>query len=259
MINCSACILTFNSEKTVGRCLESVKDFDDIVILDGGSSDRTLEIAKKYNARVYPQSSGGAGAISDFTEVRERLFSLAKNEWRLWLDSDERLDETAVIEIERIIKNNQKGVLYSFLRKIIIEDKIIEYAYFYPEYCRRLFNVRDNIGLKKGKKVHEDLSAQNGVSENKLKGVIYHNWSASFRDLAEKDARYLALSVEGKKNFPFAKKARIAEVNLLKGLKVFLLSAQIYAARGFKKSLPLKYSWRFIRYHFLYAKKILFS
>ena len=54
-IACTVEILTWNSEKTLKACLESVKDFDDIIILDGNSTDKTLEIANNYRARIIKQ------------------------------------------------------------------------------------------------------------------------------------------------------------------------------------------------------------
>lgn len=256
--NCSACVLTYNSGKTIRRCLESVKNFTDIVILDGGSADETLDVAKSFGARIFPQQEGGGPAkITDFTAVREKLFSLAKEDWRLWLDSDEWLSEEAAEKIKNITDGRPENKLYSLERKAVIGGTPIEYAYFYPEYCNRLFNKNSGVSLKKGKKVHEDLVAGGGVVIEKIPVLIYHQWNDNYRELIEKDNHYLSLTVEEKKNFYFRKRARIAFINILKGAKVIFKSLLIYLRHGFKNTLPVPYSWRFARYHFVYAKKIL--
>ncbi len=258
MIRCSVCILTYNSAETLRHCLESVKEFADIIIMDGGSVDHTLKIAKEYNARVYPQRENEvADKIQDFTAVRQKLFNLAKEDWRLWLDSDEWLSEEAVEKIKNITDEELESKLYSFQRKAIIGDRIVEYMYCYPEYCNRLFNKNVNISLKKDKKVHEDLVVGEGAAIEKLNEVIYHFWEGGYAQLKKKDDYYLELSTRGKCDFPLKKKIRVACINVLKGFKVFAKSFFVYLRYGFKKTLPIKYSWRFARYHFLYAKKIL--
>jgi len=256
MIKCSICILTYNNEGTLDKALSSVKDFSDIVILDGGSTDKTLEIVKKFNARVLPQCES-SGKIEDFTVVRKKLFGEANEDWILWLDSDEWLSNNSIKDIKKIIEKNEIG-LYSFIRKAVVGDKIIEYAYFYPEYCKRLWNKKSGIELKKGKRVHEDLIAPDNIKKEKLKSIIYHNWWESYGHLIEKDNYYLDLTVRGKEHFTLFKKIRIAYINILKAIKVFFKSFFIYIRYGFAKSLPVLYSWRFVRYHLIYAKKILF-
>lgn len=258
MIKCSACILTYNNEKTIGKCLESVRDFSDIVILDGGSTDGTMDIAKKYGARIFFQHDGGQSAkIMDFTGVREKLYSLARENWRFWLDSDEWLSKEAAEETKNITDGNLENKLYSFQRKAIVEKRIVEYMYCYPEYCNRLFNKNSNIFLKKGKKVHEDMIAGEGAAVQKSNAVIYHFWDESYTQLKQKDNYYIELAVKGKDNFCLNNKLRIAYINLLKGAKVFVISLLIYLRHGFKKTLPISHSWRFVRYHLVYAQKIL--
>jgi len=256
MIKCSVCILTYNNEDTLEKALGSVKDFSDLVILDGGSTDNTLEIAKKFNVRVFPQADT-VGKIGDFTLVRKKLFSLANESWVLWLDSDEWLSNDAISNIKNIVEKNEAG-LYSFIRKIVIGDKIIEHAYFYPEYCKRLWSKSANIELKKGKRVHENLTVKEGIKQEKISSIIYHSWWESYKQLIKKDNYYLNLTVEGKEYFNFLKRLRVAYINALKAIKVLLKSLFIYFRYGFKKSLPILYSWRFVRYHLIYAKKILF-
>ena len=258
MIKCSVCILTFNSGRTLEKCLDSVKDFSDIIILDGGSADDTLEIAKKYGARIFPQQEGQTGVIEDYTSVREKLFFYAKEDWRLWLDSDEWLSEEMRREVARITTEEKGNVLYSFGSKIVIGGKIIEHAYFYPLRYNRLFNKQSDVSWQKGKKVHEKLVLGPNSIVKDSPAVFYHIWDKSFDEFIKKDNHYLDLTVKGKEAFPFRKKAWIAYINILKAAKVFLKSIGVYLAHGFKDALPPLFTWRFMRYHLMYAKKILF-
>ena len=104
-IPCSIPILTLNSEKHLKQCLESVKDFDDAFLVDGNSTDKTLEIAKEFGVKVYKQVETDEPnvKIKNFTEVRIKAFNLTKYDWYLDLDSDEYLSENLVKKIREII------------------------------------------------------------------------------------------------------------------------------------------------------------
>lgn len=258
-IKCSVCILTYNSEKTINRCLESVKDFSDIVILDGGSTDKTREISVRFSARVFNQRDDGLSAeIVNFSDVRKKLFELAKEQWILWLDSDEWLSVEARERIADIICNDRGGVLYAFLRKAVIYQTIVEHAYFYPEYCKRLFKKSDDIDFKKGKAVHEDLIAGAGVDTKRIGAVIFHSWHESLEALRKKDEYYLSLSVMGKEGWSTTKKVYIFMVNIAKAAYVLYRSCGVYLRYGYASSLPATYVWRFVVYHLKYARKIIF-
>lgn len=262
MIGCSACILTYNSAKTLKYCLESVRNFSDIVILDGGSNDRTLDIARKYSARIYPQQEDGSSKkISDFTAMREKLYALAFENWVLCIDSDEYLSAEAVEKIREITENGEKNKnnLYTILRKAIINDKIMDYAFFYPEPGRRLWNRNSSVRLKAGKKVHENMTGGEEIKIKNLDVVMYHFWLESYKELVKKDEHYLKIAMEGKSFGPIDKRLKKALINILKAGNIFLKSLHIYTRYGFKKTLPMRHSWRFVRYHLIFAKKIIFS
>ena len=81
----SAVVLTNNSEKTLGRCLKSISFADEIIVIDDGSIDSTIKIAKKYNSKVYKRKLN-----SDFASQRNFGLSKTKSDWVLFLDSDEK-------------------------------------------------------------------------------------------------------------------------------------------------------------------------
>lgn len=132
-MNISVVINTFNSGKTLENCLESVKDFNEIVICDMYSTDNTLEIAQKFNCMIVMHEQTG------YVEpARNFAISQAKNEWVLVLDSD----ETISVELADFIKNysleNNKGTdAYMLPRKNYFMNKFMHCMY--PDYQLRFF------------------------------------------------------------------------------------------------------------------------
>lgn len=94
----SAIILTKNEEQNIKRCLESVKWCDEIIIVDDKSSDKTLEIAKKYKTTIYTNSLN-----NDFSAQRNFGLSKVKNEWVLFVDADEVISDALAYEISNAI------------------------------------------------------------------------------------------------------------------------------------------------------------
>lgn len=87
MVTISLCMIVKNEESTIERCLESVKDIaDEIIIVDTGSNDKTKEITKKFTSKIYDFMW-----IDDFSAARNFSFSLATKEYVLWLDADDIL------------------------------------------------------------------------------------------------------------------------------------------------------------------------
>jgi glycosyltransferase involved in cell wall biosynthesis len=94
----SAVILTKNEEQNIGKCLESVKWCDEIIIVDDKSSDKTIDIAKEYHAKAYSH-----GLSNNFSAQRNFGLSKAKNEWVLFVDSDEIVSDALAFEIPNAI------------------------------------------------------------------------------------------------------------------------------------------------------------
>lgn len=94
----SVVILTKNEEKNIKRCLDSVNWCDEIIIVDDNSSDRTIEIVKKYKTLLYSNPLNG-----DFSSARNFGLSKAKNDWVLFVDSDEVVSDALAYEISNAI------------------------------------------------------------------------------------------------------------------------------------------------------------
>ena len=109
----SVVVTTKNEEKRIKACLESVKWADEIIILDNGSTDQTLEIAKKYSNKIFKYQN------LDFSSWRNKGVEKAENQWVLYVDPDERVLSDLRQEIEDLIGQNECSA-YAFSRKNII-------------------------------------------------------------------------------------------------------------------------------------------
>ena len=101
-VKISLAIITLNEERNIERCIRSVPFADDIVVLDSGSTDRTLEIARKLGARV------STGPWRGYAKQKTRAAALGQYQWILSLDADEALSEEAQKELKELL---EKGSL----------------------------------------------------------------------------------------------------------------------------------------------------
>ena len=97
MVTISLCMIVKNEERVLGRCLESVQEIaDEIIIVDTGSEDRTKKIAEKYHARVFEQEWQ-----DDFSRARNYSFSQAEMDYCMWLDADDIITKSEVLKLQR--------------------------------------------------------------------------------------------------------------------------------------------------------------
>lgn len=151
-MNISATILTFNSERSIEATLESLYSFQDIVVLDSGSTDKTILIAKKFpSVRVYQHPFIGFGPMHN------RASSLAKYDWVLSLDSDEVLTEELSAEIDSLPLSSD--TVYSIARKNVYKGQHIRGCGWWPDRVYRLYN-RTKTGFSDAL-VHEKILTDN--------------------------------------------------------------------------------------------------
>ncbi len=155
-ILCTVGILTFNSEKYIRRALESVKDFDDILICDGGSTDSTIAIAREYGARVIEQDvqfKNANGSLRDYSGVRNQCLDHANHSWFLYIDSDEAASPLLVEEIRTETMADSTNIAYRIPERMILADVMILHSSNYPGYQYRLLRADKETTFKKT--VHE--------------------------------------------------------------------------------------------------------
>lgn len=166
MIQISAVIITLNEERNIKRCLESIKDVvDEIVVIDSFSTDKTKEICESYNALFIENKFQGYSAQKNFGIKK------AKYQYILSLDADEELSDKLKRSI-LAVKSNWKYDAYSFNRLSNYCGKWIKFGGWYPDQKVRLWDSKK--GNWGGFKVHEELIFNKRVTTKHLKGDLLH-------------------------------------------------------------------------------------
>jgi len=144
----SVVIIAKNEEEMIEDCLLSVKWVDEIILLDGGSTDKTPDIARKYKAKIVPQEV----KTEDWGAWHNQGIKVAQGDWIFYLDADERLTPELQKEIQRVIKNKEY-LVYAIPRRNFLLGKPMSYGGWYPDYQIRLFKKKELI--KWEGKLHE--------------------------------------------------------------------------------------------------------
>ena len=152
----SAAIITFNEERNVARVIESLRCCDEILVLDSGSNDRTVEIATKLGARVVEASWHGYAAQKNIAT------ELAAHDWVLSLDADESLSEALEAEIWQIKKAGPQAAGYSMPRLAQYLGRWILHSGWHPDRKVRLFDRRKARWV--GSFVHESVKVDGPVA-----------------------------------------------------------------------------------------------
>ncbi|MCK5022702.1 MAG: glycosyltransferase family 2 protein [Candidatus Aenigmarchaeota archaeon] len=167
----SVVVLTLNEEENLQDCLESVKWADEIVIVDSFSTDKTINIAKKYKCKIYQKSFDGFGQLKNYA------ISKASHKWILNMDADERIPKDLRKEIENAL-SDEKYNGYYFPRKSYIGRKWLKGAGQYPSYQLRLF--RKDKGKFENAIVHErvNMDGEIGYMKNDMIHYNFKSWSS---------------------------------------------------------------------------------
>lgn len=161
----SATIITLNEEKDLPRCLKSLSAWvDEIILVDSGSTDKTLDIAKKYDAKIFKHE------FKNYASQKNSAFKKARGDWIFSIDADEEVTKELEEEIKEVVKDD-KFDGYSMPRKNIIFGKFIKYSRWQPELDRHVWLVRKGKGKWEGD-VHEELECTGPVG--KLKNAKIH-------------------------------------------------------------------------------------
>jgi glycosyltransferase involved in cell wall biosynthesis len=165
-VKLSACIITFNEERNLEDCLASVKWADELVVVDSGSTDRTLEIAKTFGCRIVHQEFLG------HVKQKELAVRSASHQWVLCLDADERLEAGAEEEVRRALSTPEGRAVagYLFPRHTFYLGGWINHGGWWPEYRLRLFD-RER-GAWTGMDPHDRVEVRGET--RKLKSEMIH-------------------------------------------------------------------------------------
>lgn len=185
----SIAIATHNEEKNLASCLEAVRGWvDEIVVVDGESSDKTREIAKKYRAKVIKTTNKPIFHIN-----KQMAINACQGEWILQLDADEIVDKDLKEEILGIIKKGSEYEAFAIRRKNFFLGRWLSKGGQYPDTVIRFF--------KKGKaylpcrSVHEQMEVPSGKI-GQLSGHLLHYPYPDFAEYLVKFNRYTELTAK---------------------------------------------------------------
>lgn len=183
----SVAIIALDEERNLGRCLQSVAWAGEIVVVDGGSRDRTVEIARRYGARVVVEPWRG------FAAQKNLALSLASSPWVLSLDADEWLGPDGAEAIAEAV-SVPRADAYALNRLNAFSGGFASRA-LSPDWQVRLF--RKDRGRFVGEWVHERLALDPGCRVARLPCRLYHLTCRSLADYVAKMNRYTDLSARG--------------------------------------------------------------
>lgn len=185
MFTISIIIITKNEAQNIADCIKSVAFANEIIVLDSGSTDGTIEIAKELGAKVIQTDWPGFGA------QKNRAISHASGEWILSLDADERVSEVLAKEIPQAIHEN-KFKIFDIPRSSLYISKFMEHSGWRPDRTKRLF--KKGSAYFSEDKIHESLKTSNPVGH--LNGPLIHYTFRDFEAVLKKVNQYSSLSAE---------------------------------------------------------------
>lgn len=181
----SVALAVYNEEKNLKNCLESVKKIaDEIVIVDGGSIDKTVEIAKEYKAKIIETTNP-----ANFHINKNKAIDNASGEWILQLDADEVVTEELKREIEMVIFKESDINGYWIPRRNFFLGKFLTKGGQYPDYTLRLY--KKGKGRLPEKDVHEQAVVKGKTTY--LKNNLLHLRDKNFSNYMERFNKYTSL------------------------------------------------------------------
>ena len=179
-------LIVNNEERILGKTLDAIKDLaDEILIIDSGSTDSTIEIAKSKGTKVFLEEWKGFGP------QKNSVIEKCSGEWILLIDADEVVSPELKEKIKEIIEKNENKV-YEINRCSVCFGKELKYGGWSNQYATRLWKkgsvkVSDNL-------VHEEFLTE--LPKEKIKEKIYHYTYLTLSDYIARFDRYTTLGAE---------------------------------------------------------------
>ncbi len=189
MASISAVIITFNEEKNIERCIQSLRSVvDEIIVSDSHSTDNTVSICQQLGANVIIHNFIGYGATKNNANQH------ASHPWILSIDADEALDEHLISELQELKAHLNDNTVYQVQRLNNYCGKWIQHGGWYPDRKVRLFNkqhIKWNLV-----EVHETLEIPKHFTTTLLKGKLQHYSYASIESHLAKIEKYSTRGAE---------------------------------------------------------------
>ena len=182
----SVIVITQDEAAHIEAALRSVDWADEIVVVDSGSTDETVTLAQRFTDRVVTRSWTGYGAQKNYAA------GLARNDWILSLDADERVTQALGIEIRNLVRDEPRNRGYRMPRVAWYMGRWIRSTDWYPDYQLRLYDRR--VARWSERRVHESVVVDGPVGT--LRAQLEH---FAYRDLSHHLAvmdRYTTLAAQ---------------------------------------------------------------
>lgn len=221
----SAYIITLNEEKNIRRCLESLKEFDEIVVVDSFSKDKTVSICREYTDKIFQHEWPGHTAQYEYALAR------TTGDWVFWIDADEAVEPQLLESIRRVFQegppSNVNGYYISRLTRYL--GRWIRHGAWYPDYKLRLF--RKDAARYTGHDPHMKVVVTGKT--DRLSGELLHYTIDNFSEHLRTLDRYSDIFAQ---NW-LASGARFSITPMVVRPMGKFLEAYIYK-RGFRDGLP---------------------
>ena len=189
-MNLSVILIAKNEEASIARALRSVAWADEIVVVDSGSADRTVDIARELGAKVVV-----TGDWPGFGPQKNRALDLATGDWVLSLDADEWLTAASADEIRRVIGAGATGAAaYRMPRRSSFCGRFMRHSGWWPDYVVRLF--RRGSARFSDDSVHERVMVEGAIGT--LREPIMHETYVDLEDMLVKMNSYSTLTARSR-------------------------------------------------------------
>ncbi len=182
----SVVIITLNAAEHIRTCLESVKWAKEIVVLDSGSTDGTIEICREYTSHVHQTDWPGFG------RQKNRAVEQATQDWVLVLDADEYLTTELQTEIRQVINQPSLVAAYRIRRLSTFMGKLIKYGDWGKDWVIRLF--QKGTSHFTDALVHESLVVNGSIGN--LHAILQHDTVTSLESALRKSNEYSTLGAK---------------------------------------------------------------
>jgi glycosyltransferase involved in cell wall biosynthesis len=182
----SVTVIALNEEANIFPCLESVSFADEIVLVDSGSHDRTLELARPFTDRIFTIDWRG------FAGTKQFALDQARMQWVFSLDADERVGPALKEEILAVVRADGPLAGYRVPRKNYFCGRWIRRLGWYPDYTLRLFKREQ--GRFRAREVHEEVAVAGPVGV--LKTPLEHYSYRSISEYVTRMDRYARLAAQ---------------------------------------------------------------
>ncbi len=178
----SIIVIVKNAEEFVEKALKSAIWANEIIILDSGSTDKTIEIAKKYTKHINVSK-----IWLGFGVQRQNAQKLASSDWIFMLDADEIISEELKSSIKKAIKEGP--AIYQVNRLSKAFGKEIKHSGWYPDWINRLYP--NNLTSYNDALVHETLIIPKNYKPIKISGILHHETYKNMREYYQKMSLYI--------------------------------------------------------------------